>query len=72
MHNYLRRNAVVAGDIEQIGLNENLPKNQLHPIPGNRSRSVQVALSVRQKFTEHFNSVGKMPWQEESVSQGHY
>lgn len=72
LHNYLRRNAVVAGDNEQHGPTQNLPRNQLLNISGNRTRSVQVAISVRQKFTDYFNSVGSVPWQEESVSQGHY
>ena len=69
---YLCRNAVISGDNEQKGLDENLPPGQLLPISGNRSRSVQAAFSARQKFTEYFTSVGSVLWQEESVSQGHY
>lgn len=72
LHNYLRRNAVISGDNEQKGFDERPPTRQLFPMAGNRSRSVQAAFSVRQKFTEYFNSVGSVPWQDESVSRGHY
>lgn len=69
LHNYLRSNSIGSCDIEQ---NNVLPTGQLVPIPMNRARSVQAAFSVRQQFTEYFNSVGSVPWQEESVYRGQY
>ncbi|XP_045467036.1 uncharacterized protein LOC123675638 [Harmonia axyridis] len=71
LHNYLRRNSTVTSDIGQNESNENLSSEQLVQIQRNLSRSLNAAFSVRKIFTEYFNSVGSVPWQEESVSLRH-
>ncbi|XP_046684544.1 uncharacterized protein LOC124370299 [Homalodisca vitripennis] len=71
LHNYLRRNAAVNVDSEDVSTGQ-LPKEQLVPVSRNRARSVQAAFAVRQKYTAYFNSVGSVEWQDERVSEGQY
>lgn len=72
MHNYLRRNASINCENEEDEEIDSLPTEQLIPVARNQTRSIQAAFSIRNIFTEYFNSVGTVAWQNERVNQGQY
>lgn len=70
LHNYLRTCCPL--HVNADNTTEEMPQSQLLPLHHTSNRSALRAFSVRQHYTDYFNSEGMVPWQRESVLRGKY
>lgn len=75
LHNYLRTQTIFRANYqgEDNEITTALDNNQLVSLSRNRSRFSNEAFSIRQKFTDCFNSAdGSVDWQHRAVERGQY
>lgn len=75
LHNYLRTEILSNGNTQEEDdeIVDNFNKTYFVPLAQNRNRSSTEAFSIREKFTDCFNSVeGSVEWQRRAVERGKF
>lgn len=65
LHNFMRKEKILA-PIESIQDTDNIIcQPSLLPVSATRSRNNLIAFNIREKFTDFFNGIGRVDWQDD-------